>query len=166
MREVDGLHRGVEVEQAVPLGNLEEPLAELAQHHVLLGSVVLLHETRHAGQIHLEVDLLVPVVLQIVLQGPKVLDATMSVDLRHAGNRLREDRVQAGVQREQISPIGDEAIQVIGFGKVQAASKAGQNHPQAENVGQRVVMADLVLPRYVAGKVDGPGDLGRAIPDR
>ena len=125
-----------------------------------------LHESRDAGQIDVEVDLLVPVVLQVVQQGPQVLDAAMPVDLRHAGNRLRQDRVQPGVQREQVPPMGDEALQVLGVGEVQAASQAGQDHPQAEDVGQRVVMADLVLPGYVAGQVDGPGDFGRAIPDR
>ena len=109
VRQVDSLHRGVEVQQPVPLGNLEEPLAELAEHHVLLGAVVLLHEARNAGQIDLEIDLLVPVVLQVVQQRPEILDATMAVDLRHAGNRLRQDRVQPGVQREQIPPMGDEA---------------------------------------------------------
>ncbi len=166
VRQVDGLHRGVEVEQPVPLGNLEEPLAELAQHHVLLRSVVLLHEARHAGQVDLEVDLLVAVVLQVVAEGPQVLDAAMPVDLRHAGNRLRQDRMQAGVQREQVPPMGHEAFQVLGFGKVQSAGQTGQDHPQAENVGQRVVMADQMLPGHITGKVDGLGDFGGTVPDR
>ncbi len=166
VREVDGLHRGAEVQQPVPLGNLEQPLAEFAQHHVLLGAVVLLDESGDAGQVHLEIDLLVAVVLQIVQQGPKVLDAAMAVDLRHAGNRLGQDGVQPRVQREQVAAMGDEALQVLGVGKVQAAGQAGQNHSQAEDVGQGIVMAELLLPGDVAGKVDGPGEGGRAVADR
>jgi hypothetical protein len=56
----------VEVEQSVPFGNLEESLAEPAKHYVLFGAVVLLHESRDASQVDLEIDLLVSVVLQIV----------------------------------------------------------------------------------------------------
>ena len=56
---------------------------------------------------------------------------------------------------------------MLGVGKIQAAAETGQDHPQAEDIGQRVVMADLVLPRNVAGKVDGSDDdFGGSVSDR
>ncbi len=49
VRQIDGLHRGVKVEQPISLGNLKQPLAELAEHHVSLGAVVLLARTPGCG---------------------------------------------------------------------------------------------------------------------
>jgi hypothetical protein len=62
----------------------------------------------------------------------------MPVDLGHAGDRLRQDRVQGRTQSEQVSPMNHKGLQILWLNEVQAAGKAGQDHPQTEDIRQRV----------------------------
>ena len=64
--QVDGLHGRAKMQQPISPGDFKQPLLECAQHDVLLAAVVLLKEPWHAGQIELEVDVLVAIILQVV----------------------------------------------------------------------------------------------------
>ncbi len=122
---------------------------------MLLREIVFLHKTRNAGQIDFEVNLLIPVILQVMQQGRQILDSAMPIEFRHAEDRLRQDRMQFRIQREEVAPIGDERLQVLWLSEVKTATEAGQDHAQAEDVCQRIVMAHLVFPRDITWQIHG-----------
>ena len=49
-----------------------------------------------------------------------------------------QDRVQGRTQSEQVSPMNHKGLQILWLNKVQAAGKAGQDHPQTEDIRQRI----------------------------
>ena len=61
--------------------------------------------------------------------------------------------MQCWVQMEQIAAMTDECGEVFGLREVEAARQAGQDHAETENIGQRIVMADLVLPTHIARQI-------------
>ncbi len=151
--QIDGLHRGLEVEQSVPPRELEQPFTQLAEHYMLLREIVLLHKTRNTGQVDFEVNLLIPVILQVVQQGRQILDSAMPIELRHAEDGLRQHRMQFRIQREEVAPIGDKRLQVLWLREVKTAAEAGQDHAQAEDVCQRIMMAHLVFPSDITWQI-------------
>jgi hypothetical protein len=59
----------------------------------------------------------------------------------------------------------NEPLQGLRFGEIQSASQAGQDHAQAEHVGQRIVVTQLVLPSNVARQVHGASDRDASLAD-
>ena len=57
---------------------------------------------------------------------------------RSCGRSLCQDRVQGRTQSEPVSPMNHKGLQILWLNKVQAAGKAGQDHPQTEDIRQRI----------------------------
>ena len=65
-----------------------------------------------------------------------------------------------GVNSNRLPRCATNRSVVLGIGEVQAAGQAGQNQPQAEDVGERVVMPQPMFPADVATKIGGSLEFG------
>ena len=83
----------------------------------------------------------------------------MAIQLGHAEDGSRYDGMDARIQSEQVSPVGNERLQVLWLREIEPAGQTGQDHAQAEGVRQRVMVLHLMLPGHVAGQIDGACDL-------
>ncbi len=77
----------------------------------------------------------------------------MAIELGHRPDDLGQHGMQSGRQIEQIAATGDESLVVLGIGEVQAAGQAGEDQPQVEDVGERVVMPQPMFPADVAAQI-------------
>ncbi len=89
----------------------------------------------------------------------------MTIHFGHAEDRLRQYGVQSGPDPKQIAAVGDEVLERLGVREIQATGQTGQDHSQAEDIRQRVVVSQFVLPRDVARQIDGAGDRRSALAD-
>ena len=119
-----------------------------------------------AGEIRLEIDFLIAIVLERMQRTPQVLRPLVAIKLGHRPDDLRQHGMQSGRQLEQIAATGDESLVVPGIGEVQTAGQAGENQPQAEDVGERVVMPQSMLPADVAAQISGSLKLGGGLAGR
>ena len=98
-------------------------------------------------------------------QGPQVLDPAVPVQIGHAEDGPGKHGVEVGGQGEEILSRGNEGLQSIRLRQVDPTGEARQDHPQAEDIGERVVVFEQMFPRHVAGQVDWTNDLRVAIAD-
>ena len=122
----------------------------LREHDLVPGPAVAGLKARHAGQVDLEIDRLVAVVFERPQQAGQILRPPATVELRQPQNGLGEDRMQPRIEGEQVPAAGDERFQVARLIQIEAAREAGQDQSQAEDVGQRIVMPQFMLPRDIA----------------
>ena len=73
--------------------------------------------------------------------------------------------MEVGCQGEEILSRGNEGLQPIRFCQVDPTGEARQDHSQAEDIGERVVVFEQVFPRHVAGQVDRANDFRVTIAD-
>ncbi len=105
-------------------------------------------------QVQVDVGFLVAVVAQSLEQRADVLRPVVAAQRRHAHDRLDHNRVQVGVDGEQIPAVVGEQLDVVAVVQVEAARDRRENHAEAEHVGQRVVAAQGMFPTDVPGQVD------------
>ncbi len=72
------------------------------------------------------------------------------MQLGHFDEHARDHRMQPRRDREEVLPRVREALEVVAIGEIQPAGEARQQHAERMDVGERVVMADGVLPIRVA----------------
>ena len=60
--------------------------------------------------------------------------------------------MQVGRQFKQVAATRDEPLVILRVGEIQAAGQAGQNQSETENVGQRIVVLEAMLPADIAAK--------------
>ena len=66
--------------------------------------------------------------------------------------------MQLRLDLKQVVSIFDKCGEILVVCQVQAASKTGQQHPEAEDVGERVVVTNFVFPTPIGGKKTGTFD--------
>ena len=136
------------VDQLVAPREIVEPAAQLGEDLLAAAQPFLRTRFGQDGRARLAM------VLQAVDQARQVLRALAPVDLGHARQQLRGDRVQARIALHEVLANLGEGPKVAVFGEVEAAGQTDAEHPEAEDVGQRVVMPDRMLPRAVVGQID------------
>jgi hypothetical protein len=80
----------------------------------------------------------------------------MAFEFGHLDDDTGQHRMQAFLQPEQVLAVGGEQAQVVVGREVQAASQARQHLAQTQDVADRVVMAQALLPRDIARYERGP----------
>ncbi len=89
--------------------------------------------------------------------------AVVPVDLGHLDDNLGDDGVQLVVEGKQVMSIGSEGRKFVVVVEIESASKAGKQHPEQEDVGDVVMMADGLFPTGRAGQIDRAHDGGGKI---
>ena len=89
----------------------------------------------------------------------------MPIDLRHANDGSCQDRVQIRGNRKQVVATRYETFEIIGIAEIEPQAEACQDHSEAKDVGQRIVMTELMLPADITRQIDGASDLVVAIPN-
>lgn len=143
----------------------QRAVAVSSQDGAALAANVRFAETGVAGQFILEVDVLIAVVFKCVEQSGHVLRPAMPVQLCHACHSFGEDWMQIAVQVKEVAATVDKKDEILRIVQVEATGKAGQDKAQAENVGQRIVMPDLVFPGDIARQVNWVGKLFSPLAD-
>src|SRR5262245_30137137 len=57
---------------------------------------------------------------------------------------------------KQVAPMSDKLLEVGALVEVQSTGQTGEDQPQTENVGQWIMVLQLVFPGNVTRQVDGP----------
>ena len=133
--------------------DLEQTLPQLVEDDAAFGGRGLAAKTTIAGQIGFEIDFLIAVVFQDALQSAcEILRPLVPIQLGHRPNGFGQHRMQVGRQFKQVAATRDEPLVILRVGEIQAAGQAGQNQPETENVGQRIMVLEAMLPADIAAK--------------
>jgi hypothetical protein len=73
--------------------------------------------------------------------------------------------MELAVETEEIAAMVDEAVEVFGLVEIQTAGETGEDHAEAEDVRDGIMMTELVFPGNVAGQEDRAGDFFVAFAD-
>jgi len=76
----------------------------------------------------------------------------MTTEFGHADDGFGEDGVELLIEPEQVAAMRDETVEVFGLVEVEAAGEAGEDKAEAEDIGDGIVVADLVFPGNIAGE--------------
>src|SRR3954470_9018492 len=85
----------------------------------------------------------------------QILGSPMPIEFGQFDNDGGDDWIETAVQPEEIVSVIGKQLEISGVCEIEAAGKAGQNHPERKNVGQFVMMPDGVLPCLVVRNIDG-----------
>ncbi len=154
-REVHLMLGLLEVKQAVAPRNFEETIAQMALDHPALSGQAGFLETIDALEIEIVFGRLFAVVFKAANQRRQILRAVVPVQFRHLHNGRGHDRIQPGINREEVLAIVDENLEVIRIGEIETSRHAGENEAERKDIGQRIVLSRLVFPGQVAGQKPG-----------
>lgn len=147
------------MEEAVALREVEQAIAKSTED----GSATRCLRVEGA---QVEIEALLAVVAERGEDRGEVLRPGVTIEVRHVGDDPRDHRVQPGVELRQVASVGDEALERLGLPEVSVERGARGDHPQREDVGERIVVTDRVLPRHVSGQVHRAFDRFLEIADR
>ena len=152
--EVGDALGGLEVDEAVALGDLEEAVAEGGEDEgAAVGEGGLLEAG--AGEVEGGVGGEVAVVGEAMDEDAEVLEALVAVERGGLDDGLFEDGVEVGSDGVEVGTVADEELDVVGVVEVELEGVAGEEEADDEGVGEGVVVVGDVFPGEIAAGVDG-----------